>query len=76
VDVFYHRGDLNLDIRHIQDDMVLPHPNAGHARQICQGVAVLIPYLRDAVQMLVGLPKITIVDREIRPSVPYGFGAY
>jgi hypothetical protein len=56
--------------------MVLPHPDAGHARQVCQRIAVLIPYLREAVQMLVGLPKITIVDREIRPSASCGSGAY
>src|SRR5579872_124517 len=67
MDIFYHFGNLDLLIRHIQDDVVLPHSYPGHAGEIGQLVTVLVPYLRQVVQMLVSLPKKAIVYRAIRP---------
>jgi hypothetical protein len=76
VDVFYHLGDDDVVARHVDDDVVLADPDPGDARYVGQLVAVLVPNLRDAVEMLFRLPKITIVDRAIRPSESSGFGAY
>jgi len=61
-DVFQHRGDLDLVVRHVRDDVVLPHPDPGHAGQVGQLVAVRIPDLCDVVEMLVCLPEISVVD--------------
>jgi hypothetical protein len=69
LDVLKHRGDLDLVGRHVHDDVVLPHPDPGHARQVRQLVAVRIPDLCDVVQVLVRLPEISVVYYAIRPSV-------
>jgi hypothetical protein len=74
--VLKHAGDLDLVIRHISDDVVLPHPDPGHAGQVGQLVPVRIPDLREVVQVLVGLPEISVVYRVIRPSFPSGFCPY
>lgn len=54
--IFYHVWDVDVVVRHVEDDMVLTHPDAGDAWQISQLVAVLIPYLREMVQVLFRLP--------------------
>jgi len=68
--------DLDLIIRHIRDDVVLPHPDPGHAGQIGQLLSVRIPHLREVVQVFVRLPEISVVYYVIRPSLSSLFGAY
>jgi hypothetical protein len=76
LDVFEHRGDLDLIGGHVHDDVVLPHPDPGHAGQVGQLVAVRIPDFCDVVEMLVRLPEISVIDYAIRPSASGVFGAY
>jgi hypothetical protein len=69
LDVFQHRGNLDLVGRHVHDDVVLPHPDPGHAGQVGQLVAVRIPDFCYVVQVLVRLPEISVVYYAIRPSM-------
>jgi hypothetical protein len=68
LDVFQHPRDLDLVGRNVTYDVVLPHPDPGHTRQVRKLVTVRIPYLCYVVQMLVRLPEISVIDYAIRPS--------
>ncbi len=67
--IFYGVGNLDSVARHVDDDVVLAKPEADHARQVGKLVAVLVPDLRYVVEVLVRLPKVAVVNREIRPGV-------
>jgi hypothetical protein len=76
LDVFHHRRDLDLVCRDVHDDVVLPDAYPGHAREVGQLFAVRIPDLRYVIEVLVRLPKISVVDYAIRPSASSVYGAY
>jgi len=76
LDVLEHPGDLHVVRRNIAYDVVLAHPNPGHAGQVGQLFAVRAPDLRYVVQMLVRFPEISVVYRLIRPSSLDAIGAY
>jgi hypothetical protein len=76
LDVLQHPGNFDLVAGNIAYDVVLPHPDPGHARQVRELVAVRIPDLCYVIQMLVRLPEISVIDYAIRPSLRRPFEAY
>jgi hypothetical protein len=56
--------------------MVLAHADPGHPGQVCKLMTVRVPDLGDVIQVLISLPKISVIDRARRPSSSTGFGAY
>ena len=74
--VLQHAGNFDLVARHVDDDVVLPHPDPGHTWQVSELFTVSVPDLCDVIQMLVRLPQIAVVYRVIRPSLSSHSSAY
>ena len=61
--IFYLGRNLDAVVGHVEDDVVLPHPDTGHARKVRELVTVRIPHLGDTVEMLVCFPEISVIYR-------------